>query len=244
MDRLLAALSILGAVLAPCGGPPPGLPLPSREPSRCVEYQRQRIASATELVVFGIEAVEQRLGEDFEHRIFAALVRDGKFAGRRQELTAHLLDTGARGEFETIDVRINDFQIAGKAYADIVIRTLISGTGGISATSDFVFQASAGRLRLVGIIRTASSARSGWSFMRQASSEVFAGRGGLVVVTRDRRAEGKDPDKPLTVHCVVSRKEYRIAGDRLIARKLSAIDTKTLPVLPRLKEWEAVPCRN
>jgi hypothetical protein len=128
------------------------------------------------------------------------------------------------------------------------VSTTISGTGGISETKDLMFRIEGGKLLPAATLETEGYARGGVSFLHQITSELLVGKGELVQVKRDRIARGRNPNnKPLTVHCKVSRTVYKIIDGRLERSReidvseLERLRPKLRP-LPRLDGRETVPC--
>ena len=187
-------------------------------PPKKVEY-----ANSGPVVVYALEENPKGNG-DFPHQVFVALVRDGRESAR-DDVTPDLLGVD-EGGFIEMTARINRF---GDLF-DVVIETVISGSGGISETSDFFYRIEGKELlRALRLKGTASSARGGVSYAQQTLSDVSVHNGQIVWIRRDRLAQAKKSGDPLVVHCRVTRKVY-------------PIHTKFEGPLPRLSRREVVPC--
>jgi hypothetical protein len=167
----------------------------------------------------------------------------------RQDVSASLLSLSTEdiGYFILMAACADRFALGGARFVDIGVSTTISGSGGISATKDLMFRIEGGKLHPAGTIETEGYARGGRSFLHQITSELLLGKDRLVQVKRDRLARGRNPEKPLTVHCKVFRTVYKIIEGRL--ERSSEIDASELERLrprlrpiPRFDRREIVPC--
>jgi hypothetical protein len=165
----------------------------------------------------------------------------------RHDVTASLLSSEDFGYFTQMGALVNRFELARVEFLDVGVFTTISGTGGISETKDLIFRIEGGSLRRAATLDTEGYARSGWSFVHEISSELVVGKDELVHVKHDRLTRRGNPEKPLIVHCKVSRTVYKLIDDRL---ELSGeIDSgefermrRTLRLLPRFDRKDIVPC--
>ncbi len=197
--------------------------------SQCVEYAR-----AGEIIVYGAESIDHLPAEDFEHRIFVARGR------QRFEINTLDLNLGEPRRMGEVSALINEFEVQGRRYADVVIQGGLSGSGGISETVDFIFALEGGELRLISRIETGGHARSGWSWEDEDTSDLYVSERGLVLVMRTKH------QRKLTVRCTISRQAYAFRDGELRWRRLTAKEldhlTPVLKPLPRLWEREALPC--
>jgi hypothetical protein len=220
------------------------------QPAACVQYATAVFGDSS-VVVYAIEAVDHPRSGDFPHQVFVAFgkrrANNARKISDRHDVTASLLSSEDIGNFILMDARVDRFTLAGAKFLDVSVWTTISGTGGISATKDLMFRIEGGKLRPAATLDTDGYARSGWSFVHEISSELLVGKDELVQVKRDRIARGKNPEKPLTVHCKVSRTVYKLVGERL--ERSSEIDANefekrrpNLRLLPRFDREDVVPC--
>jgi hypothetical protein len=233
-----------------------GIVRPSRplaingQPAVCTQYVTAAVGDAS-VVVYAIEAVDRPRSSDFPHQVFVAFGRRRadnawKLSGRH-DVTATLLSSEDVGNFIVMDARVDRFTLAGVRFLDAGVSTTISGTGGISATKDLIFRIEGGKLLPAATLETEGYARGGVSFLHQITSEMLVGKDELVQVKRDRLARGRNPGKPLTVHCKVSRTVYKIIDGRLErsgeidASELEGLRPRLRP-LPRFDTREIVPC--
>jgi hypothetical protein len=222
------------------------------QPAVCVQYATAAVGDSS-VVVYAIEAVDHPKSSDFPHQVFVA------FGKRRadnvwklsdqHEVTATLLSLSRDdiGYFILTDARVNRFTLEGARFVDVGVWTTISGSGGISATKDLMFRIEGGTLRLAATLETEGYARGGVTFLHQITSELLVGKDELVQVKRDRLARGRNPEKPLTVHCKVSRTVYKLIDGRLErsneidASEFERLRPRLRPV-PRFDTREIVPC--
>jgi hypothetical protein len=222
------------------------------QPAVCVQYATAAVGDAS-AIVYAIEGADHARSSDFPHRVFVALGKRRadsawKLSGRH-DVTASLLSLSSEdiGNFITMDALVNRFTLAGARFLDVSVSTTLSGSGGISATKDLLFRVDGGKLHPAVTLEREGWARGGWSFLHQISSELLVGNDELVQVKRDRIARGKDPKKPLTVHCKVSGTVYRFIDGRLErsgeidAGELERLRPRLRPI-PRVDRQEIVPC--
>jgi len=197
--------------------------------SQCVEYAR-----AGEIVVYGAESLDHLPAEDFEHRIFIAR------GSHRVELDTMDLNLREPRMLGALSALVNEFEVQGRRYVDVVVEARLSGSGGISETVDYIFALEGAGLRLIGKIETGGHARSGWSWEDEDTSDLYVSQRGLVLVMRTKH------QRKLTVGCTTSRQAYVIRDRSLTWRRLTAKEVEhlvpKLKVLPRLWEREALPC--
>lgn len=217
----------------------------------CFQYVTAAVGNAS-IVVYAIEAVDRPKSSDFPHQVLVAFGERRadnvwKLSGRH-DVTATLLSNEDPGDFIEMDARVDRFTLAGTRFVDVGVSTTISGTGGISATKDLIFRIEGGKLLPAATLETEGYARGGVIFLHQITSELLVGKDELVQVKRDRLARGRNPNnKPLTVHCKVSRTVYKIIDGRL--ERSGEIDASELErrrprlrPLPRFDTREIVPC--
>src|SRR6185369_37036 len=112
-------------------------------PSQCVEYAR-----SSDVVVYGAESLDHLPTQNFEHRIFVAR------GDHRIELDTLDLYLGEPRILGDVVARVNEFEVQGRRYADVVIEGHSSGGGEISETVDYIFALGGDGLRLIGKIET------------------------------------------------------------------------------------------
>jgi len=184
----------------------------------CVEYADARTAKGQSLVVYALEDPD-RSAYDFGHHVFIALLaprpgRSWKLLDR-SDVTKLMLDVDEdedHGIFYDMGATIVPFSLKGKRgrFFDVQLWSLLSGSGAISASSDVLLRVDGKHLRRTCTLQfTDGWTRSGWSYIGETRSEIFVGEDGLLLVMRSRVGKTKRPEDPLTVHCRVTRQQYR-----------------------------------
>ncbi len=251
MFPLLLFLAVTARHPCDAGIVQPSRPLTIKgKPAVCAQYVTAAVGDAS-VVVYAIEAVDRPRSSDFPHRVFVAFGKrraDNTWRlSDRHDVTATLLSNEDPGDLIEMDARVDRFTLAGARFVDVGVSTTISGSGGISATKDLMFRIEGGKLLPAATLETAGYARGGVTFLHQITSELLVGKDEVVLVKRDRLARGKSPEKPLTVHCKVSRTVYKIIDGRLErsgeidASELERLRPRLRP-LPRFDTREIVPC--
>jgi hypothetical protein len=248
---MLGTIAFLAvAVSQPCDtGIAPRVPIMIEgQRTACVQYASD---ASSRVTVYGLEA-SGVTNDDFPHRVFVSYGRrrshNSWSVSDRHEITGALLDAGERGYFYVISARVNRFTLGGIEFVDVAVMTTISGSGGITSETDFIYRIDGGKLDRAAKLRdTDGWARGGWSFMQQVSSELLVGQDQLIWVRRSRTARGTKFEVPLTVHCRVSRVVYRLRDGRLEragdvdAREVNSRRAHLHP-LPRFETRDLLPC--
>ena len=197
---------------------------------------RVEYANDSPIVVYAMQETGSQ-SNDFEHRVFVALVNHGREIDR-EDVTSDVM-TVDDNRFYNMTARINRFKIKGSKFFDVVIETGITGSGGILETEDFFFRVDGGKLFRAGFLRgTAGSGKGGWGFVSQTTSVLLAGDK-LIWVRRARKATARKFGDPLIVHCRVTRTAYRLHDGKL--EETDGANDRGRP-LPRIAREEIVPC--
>ena len=214
--------------------------------SRYEFYTDADLGDGRKVVVYGFTPVRRGTDSDIEHRVFVTIVaRKGdtyELLSARRDVTDKVFDIGEHGRFVEVRACVNPFTLLGGHYVDVSLWSSISGSGAISSANDVIFRISAdGQLIHAATLEvTQEFSRNGWREIRQTSSELAAGKDGLIWTRKERLASRRKADAPFRVNCQTTRTIYRRQGHNLVAGT-SPPKGKLRP-LQRIAMKEIVPC--
>lgn len=179
----------------------------------CYEYATAKTAPGFELVVYALEDVnpEER---DFKHTVFVALIKS--VSGRivdRADVTKYMLDMGeSDGTFASMRAEVAPFQSGDARFARVVLWSTLSGSGGITSSSEVLFESTNVLTQALVLHDTSGSARGGWSYRSETSSNIYLLNGYLMWVRRSKVGKARNVNEPFVVDCKLSRRLYRRVG--------------------------------
>lgn len=178
---------------------------------------------------------------DHEHFVFVATIDDrAKQVLDRVSLNDLLpLSLDVPAQFKELGGSVTPLDVPARTLVDVTTSTLLSGTGGITAISDFIFIAgSDGRLTLaLRLPFTGGSGRSGWRWAQSSSSDLFLAPSGDAIAVESWKITKTlaQPEGPATEQCEAKGPMlYGLKGKTFVAQETAkSIHTEAMKPIPR-----------